>query len=103
MKIWGVSAHYHDAAAALVGRLGSRGTDPPEVVRRRLRNAAEEVRAAPEFDYVVLNEVLQTAVGELEDVLRGRAGPRGVGEGLEARIEAVRAGIERELGREGCG
>ena len=91
------------SAAALVGRLGARGTEAPEVVRRRLRNAADEVRAAPEFDYVVVNEVLQTAVGELEDVLRGRAGPRGVGEGLEARIEAVCAGIERELGRDGCG
>jgi guanylate kinase len=91
------------SVAALVGRLGSRGTEAPEVVRRRLRNAAEEVRAAPEFDYVVVNEVLQTAVGELEDVLRGRAGPRGVSEGLDARIEAVCAGIERELGREGCG
>jgi guanylate kinase len=91
------------SAATLVRRLGSRGTEAPEVVRRRLRNAAEEVRAAPEFDYVVVNEVLQAAVGELEDVLRGRAGPRGVSEGLDARIEAVCAGIERELGREGCG
>jgi guanylate kinase len=91
------------SAEALVGRLGSRGTEPPEVLRRRLRNAAEEVRAAPEFDHVVVNEVLQTAVGEIEDVLRGRAGPRGVREGLEARIDAVCAGIERELGRDGCG
>ncbi|HVG44296.1 MAG TPA: guanylate kinase, partial [Longimicrobium sp.] len=64
------------SAAALAGRLGSRGTEAPEVVRRRLRNAAEEVRAAPEFDFVVVNEVLATAVGELEDVLRGRAGGR---------------------------
>ena len=91
------------SAEALVGRLGSRGTEAPEVLRRRLRNAAEEVRAAPEFDHVVVNEVLSTAVGELEDVLRGRAGPRGVDGGLEARIEAICAGVERELGRDGCG
>jgi guanylate kinase len=91
------------SAAALVKRLGSRGTEAPEVLRRRLRNAAEEVRAAPEFDHVVVNEVLATAVAELEDVLRGRAGARGAGGGLEARIEAIRAGIERELGRDGCG
>lgn len=61
------------------------------------------MRAAPEFDYVVVNEVLATAVRELEDVRRGRAGPRGADGGLEARIDAVCAGIERELGRDGCG
>jgi guanylate kinase len=91
------------SAAALVGRLGSRGTEAPEVLRQRLRNAADEVRAAPEFDYVVVNEVLSTAVDELEKVLRGRAGPRGAPTGLDARIEAICAGIEAELGREGCG
>ena len=91
------------SAATLVRRLGSRGTEAPEVLRRRIRNAGEEVRAAPEFDYVVVNEVLSDAVDALEDVLRGRAGPRGVSEGLEARIEAICAGIERELGRDGCG
>jgi guanylate kinase len=91
------------SAEALVRRLGSRGTEAPEVLRQRLRNAAEEVRAAPEFDHVVVNEVVATAVGELEEVLRGRAGPRGVDGGLEARIEAIRAGIGRELGRDGCG
>lgn len=88
------------SATALVKRLGGRGTEAPEALRRRLRNAAEEVRAAPEFDYVVVNEVVSTAVEELEAVLRGRAGPRGAVAGLEARIEAIRAGIERELGRE---
>jgi guanylate kinase len=88
------------SAAALVRRLGGRGTEGPEALRRRLRNAAEEVRAAPEFDHVVVNEVLSTAVDELEAVLRGRAGPRGAEAGLEARIEAICAGIERELGRD---
>ena len=91
------------SAAALAKRLGGRGTEAPEVLRRRLRNAGEEVRAAPEFDYVVVNEVLSTAVDEIEAVLRGRAGPRGTTAGLDARIEAIRAGIERELGRDGCG
>ena len=91
------------SAAALAKRLGGRGTEAPEVLRRRLRNAGEEVRAAPEFDYVVVNEVLSTAVDEIEAVLRGRAGPRGAACGLEARIDAICAGIERELGRDGCG
>lgn len=86
--------------AVLVKRLSGRGTEDPAVLRRRLRNAEEEMRAAPEFDYVVVNDVLADAASALEDVLRGRAGPRGVRDGLEARIETVCAEIEQELGLE---
>lgn len=86
--------------AVLVKRLSGRGTEDPAVLRRRLRNAVEEMRAAPEFDYVVVNDVLADAASALEDVLRGRAGPRGVLDGLEARIEAICAEIEQELGPE---
>jgi hypothetical protein len=50
----------------------------------------------------VVNEVISAAVGELEAVLRGR-GPGGMDEALAARIDAICAGIERELGRDGCG
>jgi guanylate kinase len=86
--------------AALVKRLSGRGTEDSAVLRKRLRNAVEEMRAAPEFDYVVVNDVLADAASALEDVLRGRAGPRGVRDGLEARIEQVCAEIEQELGLE---
>lgn len=88
------------SGAALVKRLSGRGTEDAAVLRRRLRNAEEEMRAAPEFDYVVVNDVLADAASALEDVLRGRAGPRGVRDGLEARIETVCAEIEQELGLE---
>lgn len=88
------------SGAALVRRLSGRGTEDAAVLRRRLRNAEEEMRAAPEFDYVVVNDVLADAASALEDVLRGRAGPRGMRDGLEARIETVCAEIEQELGLE---
>ena len=88
------------SGAALVKRLRSRGTEDPAVLRRRLRNAADEMRAAPEFDYVVVNDVLADAARQLEDVLRGRAGPPGAKDGLEARIGALCAEIEQELGPE---
>lgn len=86
------------SGAALVKRLRARGTEDPAVLRRRLRNAQDEMRAAPEFDFVVVNDVLNDAARRLEDVLRGRAGPRGAPDGLAARIDAVCAEIERELG-----
>jgi guanylate kinase len=82
----------------LAQRLRGRGTEAPGALARRLRNAAGEVRAAAEFDYVVVNDHLDLAVGELERVLRGQAGPRGAHRGLEARVEAICAEIEIELG-----
>lgn len=86
---------------ALVQRLSGRGTEGADALERRLRNAEDEVRAAAEFDYVVVNDVLETAVRELEAVLRGRAGPpRGV-VGLNGRLDRLCAEIERELGPDG--
>jgi guanylate kinase len=39
----------------LVRRLTGRGTEPPEVVRRRLEVAKEELAAADEFDVTLVN------------------------------------------------
>ena len=39
----------------LVRRLTGRGTEPPEVVRRRLAAAKEELAAAGEFDVTLVN------------------------------------------------
>jgi guanylate kinase len=49
--------------AELVRRLTSRATEPPEVVRRRLEVAKEELAAAGEFDVTLVNT-------SVEDVCR---------------------------------
>lgn len=49
----------------LVHRLVGRGTEPPEVVQRRLRTAKEELAAQDEFDAVVVNTDVQAAAREL--------------------------------------
>jgi guanylate kinase len=50
-------------------RLIGRGTDDPEGVERRLRVAAEELRAQPEFGYVVVNDRLQDALEQLTQIV----------------------------------
>jgi guanylate kinase len=50
---------------ALRTRLIGRGTDDPEEVERRLRVAAEELEAQPEFAHVVINDRLQDALEQL--------------------------------------
>jgi guanylate kinase len=42
--------------AELVLRLQQRGTESPDEQSRRLRDAGEEMRRLPEFDYVVINQ-----------------------------------------------
>ena len=54
---------------ALEVRLGRRGTEGPEVVRRRMQLAAEQLHGVEAFDYVVVNDDLETARSAFEGIL----------------------------------
>jgi len=58
-------------------RLLRRGTDDPEEVERRLRVAAEELEAQPEFAHVVVNDRLQDALEQLTTVVADELEGRG--------------------------
>jgi guanylate kinase len=57
---------------ALRRRLEHRGTETPEQRDVRLRNAEIEMAAAPEYDYVVVNEdeMLDQTVEEIAKIIR---------------------------------
>ncbi|MDO8210710.1 guanylate kinase [Conexibacter sp. CPCC 206217] len=57
------------SAEALRERLVGRGTDSPEDVERRLLVAEEELTARDEFQYQVVNDRLEDAVAELEQIV----------------------------------
>ena len=50
-------------------RLHSRGTDSEEVIQQRLQKAAYELTFAPEFDHVIVNDVLEVAQAETLSVV----------------------------------
>jgi guanylate kinase len=50
-------------------RLRSRGQDSDEAIARRLKRAAEEINAAQEFDFELVNDDLDEALKQLENVL----------------------------------
>jgi guanylate kinase len=54
---------------ALVERLDTRKTDPPDVVKGRLSNAVEEIREYSRYNYVIVNDMLDEALRELEAVV----------------------------------
>lgn len=53
----------------LVTRLTGRGTEPPDVVARRLDTAREELAAQGEFDTVVVNDDVERASAQLVSLL----------------------------------
>lgn len=50
-------------------RLIKRGTDSQEDIENRVNKAAEEMTYADKFDYVLVNDVLETALSEAEKVV----------------------------------
>lgn len=81
---------------ALVDRLEGRGTEASEDVHRRLRSALDELDAAQEFEYLVVNDDLERCLDEIEEIARGE---RGSGEtsGSKGDARALRAQVERVL------
>ena len=73
-------------------RLRSRGTDSEAVIDRRLRDALSDMSHWREFDYVIFNDELDTAVADLEAVFRGEGdASRTTGAALAERIESMLA------------
>ena len=73
-------------------RLRSRGTDSDAVIDRRLRDALSDMSHWREFDYVIFNDELDTAVADLEAVFRGEGdASRTSGAALAERVESMLA------------
>ncbi|HXR99208.1 MAG TPA: guanylate kinase [Pyrinomonadaceae bacterium] len=50
-------------------RLIARGTDGPEELEVRLRNAPEELKQYSSFDYVIINDEIERAAGQLASII----------------------------------
>ena len=56
----------------LRARLERRGEDPPEVIALRLQNAATEMAQAPNFDFVIINDLFERALADLQLVVKAQ-------------------------------
>lgn len=56
---------------ALRGRLARRGTDSESVIAQRMQQARAEISHWREFDYLVVNDRFESALADLQAVLRG--------------------------------
>lgn len=56
----------------LRARLERRGEDSAEVIALRLENAATEMAQAQEFDFVIINELFETALNDLKAIVHAQ-------------------------------
>lgn len=50
-------------------RLVGRGTETPEAIERRFQTAFAELEYMREYDYIVVNDVLDAAIGHMEHII----------------------------------
>ncbi|MEG2584636.1 MAG: guanylate kinase, partial [Oscillospiraceae bacterium] len=53
-------------------RLKGRGTEPQEEIDRRIAAADLELKNMNKYDHVIVNDVLETAVLEIKDIIKAR-------------------------------
>ena len=57
-------------ATILKERLVGRGTETMEVIEQRMRRASEEAEGIPSYDYILVNDDLQTCVQQMHHIIQ---------------------------------
>jgi len=89
------------SAEVLVERLTGRNTENPDILRKRLTRASDELAAVAEYDYAVVNEDLDTAVEQIAAILDGKADERLVSRqrNLPALVQRLRRDVVKAAER----
>jgi guanylate kinase len=83
--------------SALWGRLTQRGTEARSEVERRMRAAREELGAAQDFDFIVVNENLDEAVARVRQIVEVEGHRPSRATRLSGDIERLRLDIDALL------
>lgn len=51
-------------------RLSGRGTESEELIRKRMQSSLDEIKRASEYDYIIVNDDIATAVDDIISVMR---------------------------------
>ena len=81
----------------LIQRLKERRTEDPAALRRRLAHALDELGAATEYDYTIVNDDLDAAVAQVAAILDAETRRVARQEGLAAFVSLLRAEVGEEL------
>ncbi len=80
-------------------RLIARGKDSAEEIDRRLKIAATEIKHAPEYDYIIINDDLGTAFDTLKAIVEAETGTDdAAGKAAAARKDVMMEQVEKLFG-----
>ena len=85
------------SGAELAKRLRGRGTEQESVVAGRLRRAIDEIGAAVAYDYVVVNDALETAVSAVNAILDAETRRTSRQRDFTVVLDRLRAEVGAEL------
>lgn len=87
------------SAEVLIRRLRARDTESPGARQVRLAHAADELQAVGEYDYVVINEDLDNAVGAVGAILDAESRRVSRQHNLAGFVETIRHGVAAAAAR----
>jgi guanylate kinase len=85
------------SAKALIDRLEARGTEDPKSLIRRFRSAIEELKAIDLYQYVVVNDEVDSAVAAISSIIDAEELKRSRDGALDARVTDLMTGIQRAI------
>lgn len=85
------------SAEALIARLEARGTEDPKSLIRRFRSAIDELKAIDLYQYVVVNDEVDSAVAAISGIIESEVLKRSRDGALDARLRNLMSGIERAI------
>jgi guanylate kinase len=85
------------SAEVLIDRLKARGTEDTKSLIRRFRSAKEELKAIDFYQYVVVNDRIDSAVREVGSIIDAEHSRRSRNESLEPLIVELEDGIQRAI------
>ncbi len=85
------------SAKALIARLEARGTEDPKSLIRRFRSAKDELKAIDLYQYVVVNDEVDSAVAAISRIIDSEGLKRSRDGALDARVRDLTTGIQRAI------
>ena len=85
------------SAEALIARLEARGTEDPKSLIRRFRSAKDELKAIDLYQYVVVNDEVDSAVAAISSIIEAEGLARSRDGALDGRVRDLMAGIQRAI------
>ena len=85
------------SADVLVNRLQSRGTEDPKSLIRRFKSAKDELKAIDLYQYVIVNDDIDSAVEAVSSIIEAEGLTRSRNGTLGERVEGLLTGIQRAI------